>query len=361
MENEPKNEEKGKEIQPSPFEIDEKTREELSALFRGGEINGEKLPPVYLKLFSGPHGSAEDAEGMKPLLDEADVFVPEAYEWRYSLLHMFRDISRGEKNPQSGCGFSEQVKNYLFGTQKQVVIVDVPEEEAISHPELYPETDDIIGRLKYSSYEEAPENFFEDVAINARVDVINREAYMAKHFAEKIKETILRYPELQKKDTLKILMQLGRSHSAIYHLLKNIGGDHVSRDFRYDMPLASESEMVRRVGFKKEVGRELKERALCEALIEDGLFYLSSRLTDNSAKKEFFLRYLSSQFSGKEMKELFEKRMNYDGDPQDFILSVLEDKNISFPKNEKELDEMLAQTSYGKYQANLKNQEKNGS
>ena len=345
METEPK-----KETKISPLEISEETRAELGALFRGEEWNGEKLPPVFLKLFSGPHATAKDTEGIKPLLDEADIYMPETFDWHFDLLKKFDDLVQGKIFSNDGDDFTKTIKKYLFGTNKSVVLVDVPHEEVNLFPERYGETEDVWKEIKRSSYEQAVDIFYRNSAKNAEIDLINREEHMIQHFSEKIKEAILSSSDLQKKDTIKILMTLGIAHSSIYHLLKNIGNEHVSREFLKNPTYGYENEMVRTVGFGKDAPLEFKEKAFCEVLFTDGLFNFLDGVTDDMFKKEVLLRYFASLFSSEEIRSFFEQWKNYFSDLAILIFSLLKKKNIVFPKNEEEMDAILATTPYGKYQ-----------
>lgn len=348
-----------KEKNKSVLEISEKTRAELSALFNGEEWNGEKLPPVYLKLFSGPHETAKDAEGVKPLLDKADIYIPEVSEWSQKTLSIFRRISNGEQFPPDPDEFQEKLEEYVFGTKKPITFVDVPKEEVASHPEMYEDTEMYVRKLKYLSYEEATETFFKYIEKFSERDVINREAYMANHFAEKIKEIMLLHPELQKKDAIHILETLGSGHSSLYQLMKEIGGNHVSRVFRYNAPSRGlMSEATRRMSFKKDVSENLKKRALSEGIFLDGIGYLLDRLSNNTSKKEYFLRYIISLFSENETKEAFQLWKEYDGNPAEILYFIMMKKGIVFPENEEEMDVILSQTPYGKYQKTLEEMKK---
>jgi hypothetical protein len=354
------------EISPkkSPLEISERTREELSALFEGREWNGEKLPPVFLKLFSSPHKTAEDAEGIKKLLDESDIYIPEMYGWSGTGLSVRRKISNGEEFPPNSDDFDEKTEEYFFSTKKPITHIDVPDNEIAQHPELYGEPELYMRGLKHFSYEEAVKKVFEFTEECSKMDVTNREIYMVEHLSEQIKKLIKEYPELQKKDAIKILMTLGSGHSSIYFALRELGGEHVLRVFQNTPSRGYESEGIRRVGFKKEISKELKERALLENLFFDGMGYLFERLSKNTSKNEYFLRYVVSLFSSNEIKDAFTQWKEHDGDPVEILYFIMMKKGIIFPKTEEEMDEILASTPYGKYQKTLeeiKNNKKNES
>ncbi len=357
MEIEPKIEER-KEKKVSPLEISEEIREELSALFRGEAFNGEKLPPVFLKISSGKHGTKEDADGIKPLLDEADVYVPEVFGWGKKDLSDFKKISQGEEVEPSEYEFVKKTEEYLSGTKKAIMIIDVPMSEIRLLPEKYNPREDVLWSLKETDYENAIDQSFEYIQSEAEIDTIHRESHMVEHFAEKLKKVIKDNPELQKKDSIKVLIVLGDAHSSIYYILKQIGGDNVTRDFRENPSHNFTSETMRRIGFKKEIDDELKERVLCETIFRSSeLPYFLEEFCHDSSKKEFFLRYLVSLFSREEMKSLFEQWKNTYGYSTDIILSFLKQKDITFPKTEEGLDTLLSQTPYGKYKKILKEKE----
>jgi hypothetical protein len=349
METEPK-----KEIPNLPLEISEKTHEELSALFEGREWNGEKFPPVFLKLFSGAHETAKDADGIKPLLDESDIYVPEIFGWSRNGLSILRKISSGEHfDFVESDEFGDKVEEYFFNTNKPIIIIDVPEREVLSNQETYGEAELYVRKLKRFSYEEAVERIFEYLEESAKFDVVNREAYMTEHFSEQIKKIIKEYPELQKKDAIKVLMTLGSGHISIYHALKEIGGGHVSRDFHSTSNRGYGSEGITRVSFGKEISEELKERALLESIFLDGMKHLLDRVSKNSLKNEYFLRYIISLFSRDEIKDVFEQWKGYEDDPVEILYFIIMKKGIVFPKTEEEMDAILTTTPYGKYQKTL--------
>ncbi|MFA5830836.1 MAG: hypothetical protein WC878_03340 [Candidatus Paceibacterota bacterium] len=338
------------------LEIDEKTRAELTALFRGEEWNGEKLPPVYLKYFSASHETAEDAKDMEREMKEADIFMPEIYGWDSEILAKLRMVSDGKENipGKNTTDFSKILRGYFFDTKKQIVIIDVPEEEVLDHPDIYPEYEFDTEEMMRSSYEQAAELLFQDTVLNAEIDLFHRESHMAAHFAEKIKEAVSMNPDLRKKTSIKVLMILGVYHSAIYHEMKKLGGNHVSRNFSRDLSFGYAGEIARRFAFGKETSKEMKEEALCELLFENGLYYYLEDVCQNTTKNLLFSRYLASLFSLDEKRALFEQWKTYHKDFEDIVLSVLRRKNIVLPQNEEEMDVMLAKTSYGKYQKILK-------
>jgi len=347
METEPKKEEE-KEPKKSPLEISEKTREELSSLFQGKEVNGEKLPPVYLKLFSCPHATAEDIEGIKPLLDEADIYAPEMNRWVPEILEALQNISEGKERPNTDSEFYQKLFIYLFGTHKAVMILDVPAEEVLLHQSEYLGESLDMEKLRQLSYEEAVDFAFENTLTVWTNILKNREAYMMEHFAEQLREAVSLKPELLKKEVLRVLMMLGDAHSAIYHEMKKIGGGHVSREFRRDPLYGFENEAGRRSLFGKEISRELKERVLCEQLLDNGLSRLLYDFCSDTNKIEIFFRHVVSLFSSEEMKMLFERWKGVISDPAIFMKALLRQKHIDFPSSEEELDEILKETLYVK-------------
>jgi hypothetical protein len=343
-----------KETYISPLEIGEKTREELSALFHGEKWNGEKLPPVFLKFYFGPHWSAEDADGIKPFLNEADIFMPEASEWNDDYFREMNYISRGVETPESRDEYEEEIRRDIFGTEKVVLFVDCSEKDVILHPELYAETKDIDNELKHSTYDRATELNFQNAMIEAQIDIVNRESYMIEHFAGKVREAILQKPALKSKESIRVLMTIGSAHTEIYQKMKNLGGDHISREFRYTPSADFTDEMMRKAVFNKKIEKNTKERALFHFLMEEGLQDRIDLLSEKTVEHYVFLRHLSSLFSADEMRSLFDQ---WKSSPENFserILLVLEKKGIHFPKTKKEFEDFIAKTQYGKYQRTLR-------
>jgi hypothetical protein len=344
------------------LEIDEKTRAQLTALFRGEEWNGEKFPPVFLKLFFSPHRIKENMAEAVGFLEEADVYAPEIFSWDEMVKRGFQELSNGNIFFETGNEFNDSINGSIYNTHKTIVFADVSEDAIARHPEIYQPPMFNEEDLKQSSYEDAILEFNEFLNETAKSDLVRRERYIVRNFAENIKKAFSENPELKKKDGIKVLMTLGSGHSALYHLLKDIGGNHVSRNF-HDHPKNSFIlETLRRVAFKKDVPLKLKERALCEEIFRLKMEDVINNLSKKTEKNEYFYRYLVTLFSAKEMRSLFDEWSKGAGNWEKLFASLLEQKNIVFPKNEKEMDEILADTSYGKYQKILKEKkQQNGS
>jgi hypothetical protein len=337
--------------QISPLEIDEKTREDLSALFHGEEINGEKLPPIQIKFYSGPHGTALDAEGIKERLEEADIYIPEFDGWTEEKLEHILNVSSGKQKPSDEkpknplLGFEWVRDQNLYNTKKPVMIIDVPAEQMTAW----------IGEASHGSnksfdqcrtFDEAKDLIDRRFAEVAEVGGKKREKYLLEQLVPKLKEMIKKQPELKQKKEIHILMTLGSAHSAIYYTLKELGGKSVLREFRYDFVGQSfQNELAERHLFGQEINEDLKERALMEMLISQ-YWQKALKVSYNMEKLLGFRKYIAEMFSMVDIREIF----NVWNDDRENFYSIFErrlaEKGLKMPETEKELDDILFTTKY---------------
>ncbi len=329
------------------LEISERTKAELTALFAGKEWNGEKLPPLFLKLFSGPHESADDAKGIKPLLKDSDIYAPELFGWDSGGVALFREASDGTEAPAMGDDFYDEILKQLSEIKKPVMFLDVSKEEGQSFPELY-EEESFEWKLKRASYEKALHVLSEGLVNSVPPIVIHREEYMIEHFAESVRNIISENPELLNKKDIHILMSLGDGHSAIYHFLKQIGGENVSREYKSNPLFGFITEIIRRATFDKEITEDIKEKALCEFILSQGLNHLIYRVTKDSCKVQELLRYYASQFTPEEIQSLYYRWKSRNTTATEASMAFLKSKNIPFPENAADLDEILKNTLFEK-------------
>jgi|GEM_PF-6782804 len=349
----------GKEIDPANLGFTERIKQKLEDLFRGGKADREKLPPVELKLYSSAHATAEDAAGLKELVSVCDLYIPEAVGWTKEDIKVCRDITSGEYTPPYEDDFGSVVWDAIHSAHKPVAIADMPEKEWVVLWNGAP-NDNLEERLRACGYNEALELCIKTVLDDLEKMVVLRERYMLEHLPDVIMEAVQKYPELKKKNPLRVLMSLGFFHSALYHVLKEVGGGRVSRQLRSStMPYGYSAEVERRDLFGKEISQELKERAFLEWIL-DHLTVFSGDFPDrDSVKMLSFIRYLAGIFDEAERKEIFEEWKTAPNNFYNTFNVRLGKKGIKFPQTEAELDEILLKTQY-KGVVQKKEEQKNG-
>lgn len=357
-------------------------------LQKEAERTGEKFPPVYIKFFSGAHGTEYDARDVPKELEAADIYIPEFSGWTEEVAEEINKISIGEMAPDDpnrkiNADFWQPALRALASSKKPVVFIDIPEElkkEYRKEDEKFWENKKPFDSLSY-------EDALEEVKIREKHEVdyhVFRENYMYAALGPKIIETLRLHPELCEKEKVVALITLGVAHTDIYHQLKKRENDMVSRSFSATPVYGAHSEAFRRFMFGKEVSDDLVRKMLTEGILEiEGYFEKLASVTEDTLKglkskrlfmeifrndgKEIFETWKESEreywearkefvkerglksVKWREVREDFKKWQKETGrDTHDFSKyfdAKLFEKGIKMPTNEKELDEFLA----GKY------------
>lgn len=359
-------------------------------LQKEAERTGEKFPPVYIKFFSGAHGTEYDAGGIPKELEDADIYMPELYGWEEAVAQEFNNVSSGktsseDPNRKVAHDFYQPVLKALASSGKPVVFTDLSREEFLSWKEEDDKTGHKMKNLRSRGYKEATEEMKARMKHQADFQAY-REKYIREHLGEKVAETLREHPELREKEKVTALITLGVAHTDIYHQLKKTESSMVSRNFS-GLPLyGARYEAVRRFMFGKEVSDELAGKMLIEEILEtEGCSEKFKSVTNDSLKLIKVGRMFAEIFGG-DGKEIFEKwqeseseswkarkefvrerdlksvkwpevrdefetwRKETGRDTYDFSKyfdTKLVEKGIKIPTTEKELDELLA----GKYGA----------
>ncbi len=303
-------------------------------------------PKISIDIFYVRHATGDDLEGLKEKLLKSDAYIPEASGWNYDSLYVVRAISENGIRPEDQFRFKTDSQSFLqrmleiiSNTKKPIVFIDVPEGSAIN--DRLNKLEDNEGIKFGHGYFGATKNSFKRFAKKASSDVFKARAdFMLKSLKPKIQELLKDYPYMKGKKEIKVLMTLGSGHTDFYFKLKNQGYD-VARSFNknsrtYDFT----TEVYRRYLFDKQVNDELIAMALLEQVLYQILPVLTSKEVIEDSKRRS-LRTVISKFSFQEIKEMFEGVNNRD-EFKKLFEQKLQEKGLSIPKSEQELDEFLA-------------------
>ena len=319
-----------------------------------------KKPTLTYDIFFAPHATAEHVSGLKDHFQQADIFIPEMVEWKKEALDFLKDASEGKMelaeamkrvnrdNPYHGAG--EEILRLIHGSHKPVTFIDLPE----GHPLIK----DVVGnRSKFyydmeSGFSGNLNRYRENIGEEAELED-KRELYMLEQLPIKIEDIIESNPELRGKSTIRVLIQLGAAHGSIYHRLKAQGAiaERTYPTSRYTVG-DFRNEAIKKAKHGKSLTDELVARVMLQKEFDDVYTNPSlygedySLLTRDPVKMLYFKRYALSQFSLAEIEEMF---TNNGGDSVDFFLAMeqkLRSKGIHFPKNERELDEIVKKYNF---------------
>jgi len=302
-----------------------------------GNEQQEKEPKIFYHFFYSPHGTKKDVKDIKPLFEEADIYVPENYAYEEQEKKYLEDLSQGTIKPNN---YQSPALNYLDGliynSKKPIINVDISE-EAAEIRKLYKDShkayEEALDLFAGGKFDEAMEKISLYVLSGAEADIA-REEKIKENIKNEIKKFLDHNQNYKNKKELKVLISLGSLHT---HLYKDIKTDNInlSRSFnQYPQTYSSSDEAIRRIIFGKEYDDEL----LVKIFVEHFLYNYLVKLTNDSNKIDRLTRKLSSQLNISDIREISE---NSGKNPMSEITEELRSRGIKVPKSENEMDEML--------------------
>ncbi len=269
----------------------------------------EPLPPTEITVFSPMHGTAKDARGLYSLVFKNDIIIPEALYWKRDQLFGLQMVSDGFMAPSSKSSrtptfdFTGVFLDALQGSRVKIGVIDIP----YKHKNPLESKREKRQSLPITTFSQLIAKERHTLEQYARFQK-DREEYLISRVDPCIRTLLRHYPELKKKDTLKVLIQIGPAHSGFYFdLLKN-------KDFQTKRILTDSltifdhnSEATRRFMFGMPVSDELVAHAAFEVYFYD--FILHDFLTKgiHSSRPIYtLLRLWASLFSFAEIKDLFD-------------------------------------------------------
>ena len=259
----------------------------------------------YIFYFSA-HGNPNDFKGLFDLIKDADVYVPEAFGWTIDYLDIYQDVSFGRKTPQQVVDVVQaEGKDIdplalvelqaLYNTRKQVVFVDLPQEEAIHTSGLFLGARNFDGLLRNVQH-----SLEGECELNQK-----RDERMVSHLMTRVVEVVKSNPDLNTKDDAIVVISLGSVHTGVYHRLKDSGG-YAERIFDVIPQVYSYNEEgLRRMLWGKPVDDELLARILLETAFGNVFRPELERVTVDNAKIDLYIRKAVSLFGIEKIREIF--------------------------------------------------------
>lgn len=326
----------------------------------GKEQAGEEpivLPKIQIDILYGRHGTKEDRDGLAERLKNADVYIPEFFDWTGSVLKMYRDHSDGKgrlfKGPPGlelnfALGLDPAIKEelrILYGSHKAIGMIDMKEPFWAG---AFLSEWDSIKQDRIERHKKGKDSFpqrldFIKHSLEAEARFQNkREEYMISQLRPTIQELIKTYPSLKDKSEIKVLLSLGSAHTFVYHNLKRDNQETTRTFSRTPEVYDFETEALRRLIFGIEVDDELVGKVFLEGVFfkTHGVGFDTGDVGDSS-KIAKYVRKLISQFSFEEAREIFE-RLKKGEKAKGIFETKFTEKGIQLPQSEQELDAFLA-------------------
>jgi Tfp pilus assembly protein PilO len=305
----------------------------------------EKEPKIFYHFFYSPHVTAKDFENLKNAFQEADLYIPEIYNWTPSLKFALNGLSKGELSLEriydlfpglEGSSARKSELEMIYNSKKPILLVDISAREINFDREREREIffwRKAMDDFTQGNFQKSLQEFRNYIEIAANI-IAQREKEIEKRLQKEIEEFLKQNPEYTKKENLMVLIRLGAYHTRVYQdLLKE--GKNVSREFNR-MPYIYNSidEARRRIAFGKEVDDLLIARGVIESMLTPYL----DRLTDDTAKMVEVARKLCSQLEFKDIEQISK---DFAADQLLEITEELKKFNIQLPKSEEEMDKIL--------------------
>lgn len=303
----------------------------------------EAGPKIEIEIFYTPHGTREDARGLKERIQESDIFIPEALGWNKEMLSIYRGLAEGQVSPpeiqREGDGsFQTALFEAIWDSKKRIELIDVPDSE-----DLFGQI--VLGlykiKLKKKSASELISEWKEQLTEDADLQR-KREEFMLERLLE-LKKRVAGgvIAELKGKNPVKILLFLGAYHTQLLHALhkkgervsrteKALGNSHRKRFYVF----RHMDEATRHAAFGKEIGDYLVAKGILENIMEGILRKDLDDITLDSRIQGIIERRIAEKFGPEEIKEVIDEVLNAKSrkDAREILLQKFKEKNIDLAK-----------------------------
>jgi len=195
------------------------------------EFDDAYLPSnVALHFYFAPHRTVEQFDEGKPLLQRADVFIPEAAGWNEQTQKDFNSISKGgdEKRYRKlveaqqihlNSGYAREQYEGLKGTYKPVVLIDAHRDRADLN------VGDFTKRYRKGITSDVEDTLHGVASALASIAEMAyaRDLIMGDNLGPKVTELVTNHPRLSNKEQVNVLLVLGFSHTELYQAMVDSG------------------------------------------------------------------------------------------------------------------------------------------
>lgn len=291
-------------------------------------------PALEIDFRFSPHGKKSHFE--KVDLTQYDVYFPEGAGQDEEAIEKLRAVSRGVISPKEAMRtLKSPFIGHLWGELKAMHNSGI----AVGGIDLHGTKANIDkeDELETKAYNEAEEGNLEAAIsyIKQYSQVYGlrqreRENYMVSKFPTAINEILDHYPQLKEKQNIRILINLGSVHTAVYHFLKRKG--YETRRINTDYALTYFNQAVIRSMWGHEVDNSLAARVLLEYVFDLAFDRPSKRLDNVQLARD--KRKLIAAFNYEDIQGVFEKIKTFSHIEQfrTFFVEECKRKGLSIPK-----------------------------
>lgn len=344
-------------IQPEPsvWRLEEKSllesaKEKFNRVFRGKVIE-KKIPKVDVDVYYGAHANKEEVEGLRPHLQDCDIYIPEMFGWspeRYAIMNL---VSAGKITPEDAArkiGYNPlrapydfQLLKMLYKSGKPVAFVDYPKgdpkfDEFLRINRRINEIREYwhLGKTFEDIIREVKERIRDSANFNTE-----REGYMVNNLRKAVSDSVQQNPSLLSKakqnGNLKILMSLGSVHTPVSHEISRSDTDVRSKYSRSPYNWGYLHEGTRKYQLGKNVDDEFAAKMLMEGLIIDVFGNeIEDSLPDYEDRSDVY-RKIAGQFSYQDVKQIIKRNS------QGMLLPLRADLIKTIRQKTLQLDELL--------------------
>lgn len=280
------------------------------------KLKNPELPKVEVDIYFSRHQYPRDLDNFEELFNDCDILFPETTGWNEEIRHLYRLMAKGgpsipgKKDIDENKNFNSRLRHIFAESGKAIGFVDVPDDNPMQK-KLNKSLEAIEeGQNSAKSFEEYRDFFCKKYLAKSQYET-EREEFIVENFPEKMKEIFDTYPELKKKERVKVLLQLGYFHTGVDHLFRKKGLEG-SRTFQDKKVLYDHlNELERAMRFGKKVDINLVNKAILEECLID---YRPSIVEPKATEYETIesVRSLVNSFKDEEveniLRELFIKR-----------------------------------------------------
>lgn len=322
----------------SPFE------QKIQEMF---ERRKEGEPRINVDIFYGYHRKQKDIEAVRKQFTECNIYIPEAAGWSEEDIKLYRSVSSGAMPEQEFERYKTRLKPHirsevemLYNSKKPIVLIDIPKVHRL-YKELLMYDLSIQKEFQNPGSFEQLLQFTKSHIKKVSTFQREREEYMLSHLKPAVDQILKEYPDLKRKEVVRVLLRLGATHTPFYHILKKGLGEGVQEHFQETpMVFLFVDEARRRYQLNKEVNDQLIAKALVESWINPARI-IDTLPSSQINKKFIFLRKFIDQLDDNDIKEIYETRYQKPNIFPELVLHKMKEKGFQFPKTEQELDKMI--------------------
>ena len=313
-------------------------------------------PRIEVEVFHSYHHTAEDVRGLPDFMRRIGIYVPEVVGWTPQKVDELNMISRGRVDKKvirttSHISEAQRAEHLaLYGTKKPVTLVDLPAGYEARENEITTRFNSLtlLARQIIHSPQEGFRLDFDSIMKSAQGMLtrksdanLQRENHIIEAFEPAIIEVIDTHPQLQRKDTVTVGLQLG-----VYHT--RVSGE-LGRNFPVRRTFAKKPVIFTPVDQAERTilaGKPLDQTVLAKAVLTSILYHLvdDSNLGDDTNKEMLMIHKITSHFSYEDVQTLIEGYLEK-GDTnhykEHFQQAFLEAKGIAIPTTATELNVFL--------------------